>query len=157
MATQYPILKLPTENFDRGRSLCRLGFPFVEVTSTYDEANNSFAFANAQLVFFPNEGIFTRGRDAGRTPDGKHPVLFVETSSPGLRGQSGGPIFDADGRIWAIQSSTTHIALGFNPTITVNGRQTVEHQFINLGIGIHAATIVSVLDDLGVAYQVSAD
>ena len=96
MATEYPVLKLPTSGFDRGRSLCRLGFPFVEVTSTYDEANNSFAFANAQLVFFPNEGIFTRILDAGRTPDGKHPVMFVETSSPGLRGQSGGPIFDSD-------------------------------------------------------------
>lgn len=39
--------------------------------------------------------------------------MFIETSTPRLRGQSGGPIFDVNGAIWAIQSQTHHLKLGF--------------------------------------------
>ena len=37
--------------------------------------------------------------------------------------------------------------------IKINGRETVEHQFINLGLGVHPETIVAVLQDLGVAFE----
>jgi hypothetical protein len=38
-------------------------------------------------------------------------VKFIETSTPGLRGQSGGPLFDAKGEIWGIQSRTNFLEL----------------------------------------------
>jgi hypothetical protein len=68
-------------------------------------------------------------------------AVFLETSSPGLGGQSGGPIFDEHGTIWAIQSRTIHLELGFSPSVTTNGRTTVEHQFLNLGLGSDIAEI----------------
>ena len=38
-------------------------------------------------------------------------ITMFETTSPGLRGQSGGPIFSPDGLIYGIQSMTKHIDL----------------------------------------------
>ena len=35
-------------------------------------------------------------------------------STPGLRGQSGGPLFDTNGIIYGMQSSTRHLHLGFD-------------------------------------------
>jgi hypothetical protein len=156
-ASSFPVFKNPGIEFHQGTSLCRLGFPFLQVDSSFDEARNAFALSSYQLPFFPVDGIFTRELDYGRTKDGAHPILYMETTSPGLRGQSGGPIYDVQGRIWGLQSRTQHIPLGFDPKITVNGREMVEHQFMNLGQGVHPETIISVLTSLGVAHQVSPD
>jgi Trypsin-like peptidase domain len=153
----YPVFKDPTTGIEPGVSLCRMGFPFPDVRTTYDVDTGHFTMVDPKLVFFPNEGIMTRLIDAGRTRDGAHPILSIETSSPGLKGQSGGPVYDRDGRVWGIQSRTTHIPLGFDPTITIEGKQVVEHQFLNLGVAVHVATVISVLSSLGVAHQVSQD
>ena len=59
-----------------GRSLCRLGFPFNNTATTFDEVSRTFTLA-PQMTFFPNDGIFTRSRVKGTTADGKHDVLFV--------------------------------------------------------------------------------
>ena len=77
---------------------------------------------------------------------------IVETSSPGLMGQSGGPTFDSEGRIWAMQSKTTHYPLGFPP-----GQKNQEHQFLNAGWGTHAETIINFFDTIGVEYNLSED
>jgi hypothetical protein len=152
-----PVLKNPSASLDPGTSLCRLGFPFHEVKAAYDEATNRFSLEGPPLTHFPIEGIFTRSIDAGQSADGKHRVKFVETSSPGLKGQSGGPIYDIRGRVWGIQSRTYHVPLGFNPDVEVNGRKVVEHQFINLGVGTHPETLVAALGDLNVAFEISED
>ena len=75
--------------------------------------------------------------------------LLFETSAPGLRGQSGGPIFDGDGRIWGIQSETTSYELGFSPEV----KGEPEHQFLNVGKAVDSSTVCSFLDGLGVSYQ----
>ncbi|MCQ2070262.1 MAG: serine protease, partial [archaeon] len=67
---------------------------------------------------------------------------YVETTTPGMRGQSGGPIFDTAGRIYAMQSRTEHIPLGFE----------VGNQFMNIGMGVHGGTIRQVLDARKVDY-----
>ncbi|RVB74795.1 MULTISPECIES: hypothetical protein [unclassified Mesorhizobium] len=41
---KYPVFKDPTRNFKQGRSLCKVGFPFHQVTPTYDAATESFVF-----------------------------------------------------------------------------------------------------------------
>ena len=64
------------------------------------------------MVFFPNEGILTRilcGEDGQ--------PRFIETSNPGLMGQSGGPIFETRGTLWGVQSHTSHLPLGFSPGV----------------------------------------
>lgn len=92
----FPVFKNPF-SLRPGTSLCRLGFPFHEIAATFDEARQRFALAPDALPIprFPIEGIFTR-EQIGVHLNGIN-VKFVETSSPGLGGQSGGPIFDVNG------------------------------------------------------------
>ncbi len=142
-----------------GESLCRLGFPFHAVDASYDEASDRFRLAADALPIprFPNEGIMTRflhDFSATRVP---FDVRFVETSSPGLRGQSGGPIFDTDGHVWGIQAHTTHVPLGFDPELEVGGRTVVEHQFMNVGVGASGDTVAAFLDHVGVSVATTAD
>ena len=144
---QYPTIKNPAVGMRQGRSLCRLGFPFHQIDVKFDRATSAFAMSQ-QFTFFPLDGIFTRTVEVASSAAGKYPLKFVETSSPGLMGQSGGPLFDVGARIWGIQSRTKHVALGF---------KTVENQVINLGDAVHCETLVAILTDLGVPFDLSAD
>jgi hypothetical protein len=152
----YPVIKNPAVGMRQGTSLCRLGFPFHDIQASFESATKQFTM-NQQFTFFPLDGIFTRVLDIGTTAPGGYPHKYVETSTPGLRGQSGGPLFDVNGRLWGIQSRTRHIPLGFNPTIDDGRTKTVEHQFINLGEAVHCETLVAILTDIGVAFDLSAD
>jgi hypothetical protein len=101
--------------------------------------------------------MLTRNVYTGRTPSG---VLlgFIETSTPGLMGQSGGPIFDKDGVVWAIQSHTQTRLSGFEakvPPGLPDAGQTV-HQFLSAGRGTHPATVYGLLSEAGVAHSLSA-
>jgi len=104
---------------------------------------------------FPINGIFTRTRSFGKTRNGLYGIKYIETSSPGLRGQSGGPIFDVHGTVWSIQSRTEHLPLGFSPTIEKGGKTVVEHQFLNVGLGVHPSTIYDFLKHSGIEFSVS--
>jgi hypothetical protein len=151
--SDYPVFKDPTKDFRRGASLCKLGFPFVRITPTFDEATSKFHIPAEQsaIPFFPIEGIFTREL-AIPPPDPPPPyrLAFVETSSPGLRGQSGGPTFDTNGAIWAIQVRTQHQPLGFSPEVKDGGKAVKEHQFLNTGLGVHVETVLGLLNEVGV-------
>ena len=155
----YPVLKDPTSNFHIGTSLCKLGFPFHEIKATFDEPKKSFALAPGclPLPLFPLEGIYTRNVVAGKSKDGKYDLKFLETSSPGLRGQSGGPIFDRNGIVWAIQSKTAHFPLGFSPKIQRGGKEVEENQFLNVGWGVHPELLIAFLRDNGVPFRSSND
>ncbi len=153
LAGPYRVFKNPEVGFRPGRSLCRFGFAFEQLSVSFDPARSVFALDKPGLTLFPIEGILTRLI----SPAPGSPPVFIETSSPGLRGQSGGPVCDARGRIWGIQSRTAHLALGFNPTVTVDGRTVEEHQFINLGWAVHVRPILEVLRARGIAVNVSAD
>jgi S1-C subfamily serine protease len=137
-----------------GASLCKLGFPFHDIKTTFNEATASFSLppGTVPVPRFPIDGIGTRF-NLMNFPDGSA-VKLIETSSPGLRGQSGGPIFDIEGNICAMQIKTNHYPLGFNPEIEINGRKTVEPQFINVGVGVTSETILSFLNANHVAVEV---
>lgn len=149
----YPVFKNPSV-LKNGTSLCKLGYPFYDVKASFNEANNSFVFDPSifPIPRFPIEGIFTRNIKAGKSADGQHDIRFIETSSPGLRGQSGGPIFDVEGRIWAIQSQTRHLPLGFAPRLKKGNVEIEENQFLNVGWGVHLETILAFMDRNGVKY-----
>lgn len=152
----YPILKRP-ETLDIGTSLCKLGYPFHKIEATFDEKTGAFRLApnSVPLPRFPLEGIYTRNVRAGKSKDGKYDIEFLETSSPGLRGQSGGPVFDIKGTVWAIQSRTMHFPLGFSPKILKSGKEIEENQFLNVGWGVHPRLIVTILKENKVKFKMS--
>lgn len=154
----YPVFKNPS-HLRFGTSLCKLGFPFYVLTPTFDENANVFNLPPDAFPMprFPIEGIYTRNILVGKSRDGETDILFLETSSPGLRGQSGGPIFDTQGRIWGIQSSTIHLDLGFSPEVDRNGRRVTEHQFLNVGIGVHPEMLVAFFRQHGIDFALSDD
>jgi hypothetical protein len=146
----YPVFKDPRKDFEPGRSLCKLGFPFHGVQSSWNAEKQSFELAKGALPMprFPLEGMFTRTSEiiiegADKPP---YPIKYVETSTPGLKGQSGGPTFDVHGTIWAIQAKTSHLPLGFSG----------QNQFLNVGLGVHPDTMFPVFDQAGIKYEVSA-
>ena len=152
----YPVFKTPGEDYAPGRSLCRLGFPFHEFAPGWDEARGAFVLPREALPMplFPIEGMLTRFLSSpppGAT-DGEN-GRYIETSSPGLEGQSGGPIFDTDSAVWAIQSHTRHLSLGFRPRAPGEPKGPVAHQFLNVGVGAHAEAVLALLDEAGVSHE----
>ena len=101
------------------------------------------------------EGLYTRTLQAGKSGDGRYDIKFLETSSPGLKGQSGGPILDANGTVWGVQSRTDNYQYGFIARTERNGMEVEEDQSINLGVGIHPELIVSFLTDNGIRFYLS--
>jgi hypothetical protein len=154
----YPIFKDPSKNFDPGTSLCKLGFPFHSFEPTWNKEREMFELPPRALPMprFPIDGIFTRTAEVvieGSEPP-PFPVRYVETSSPGLKGQSGGPTVDVKGTIWAIQAKTINFPLGFDPSVPGKKDQT-EHQFLNVGLGVHPITIFGLFNQVGIKFQVS--
>jgi hypothetical protein len=154
-AGHFPKFKRPN-GLRPGTSLLKLGYPFHTARSEWDEATHRFRFERDGLALMPIEGIFTRnvrlGTPAG-TPEPDYPNLRLETSSPGLRGQSGGPTVDRYGVVWAIQSQTQHFDLGFSPTKHEGNKATIEHQFFNAGWGIHPKTPEVLFERAGVVVE----
>jgi hypothetical protein len=150
----YPIFKNPETGYDAGVSLCRLGFPFHEIEPTYNEQTQGFLLppGATPLPLFPNEGLLTRFIDVVPYDDATgialpappFPVRMFETSTAALPGQSGGPIFDARGVVWGIQSSTVSYELELN---------TDERQYYHVGVGVHVETILALFKEHGIEYQ----
>jgi hypothetical protein len=150
----YPEFKDSASPLRPGTSLCRLGFPFHDIKATFAGGNFQLPPDTFPIPFFPIEGIFTRNLLGPQTSDGKYTAKFIETSSPGLKGQSGGPIFDSTGVVWGIQSQTVSLPLGFSPSVALRGKQIAEHQFLNVGVGVHPEIIAAFLKDVGVKFLV---
>jgi trypsin-like peptidase len=154
---KYPVFKSAATDFEPGTSLCRMGFPFHSIEPIWDDTIQAFHLppGAVPLPLFPIEGIFTRnaefvfapgpGQPAPQTQP-QFPHRMIETSSPGIRGQSGKPIFDTEGRVWGIQSMTTSFPLEFS---------TNEKQYLNVGLGIHPDTIFAFFDECKIKYQTS--
>ena len=169
---EYPVFISPAA-VKTGRSVCKLGFPFYDIQATF--SGNAFRYDPGLFPIprFPYEGMVTRIISGGTIPAGSgslgsraeaalppgqdsapapREILWIETSSPGLRGQSGGPVFDKAGRVWGIQSMTRHLPLGFSPTLQKNGVTVEENQFINLGWFAHIQAVLNFLDQHGIRY-----
>jgi len=139
----------------QGRFLCRLGYPFPEFTNfQYNKDTDDIEWTNIGQTTtprFPIEGMLTRNLiDGGK-------VFGIELSTPGLRGQSGGPVFNKQGLVCGMQSSTNHLHLGFDmksfeykangETIKVNNQP-----FLHVGHCIHADIIKEFLNSNGIKY-----
>jgi len=98
------------------------------------------------------DGILTRNVNVVHESDSVT-ARFIEMSTPGLRGQSGGPVFDVNGVVWAVQSQTRHLELGFQPTTEHHGKRVQENQFLNVGLASHVSEIVKLFETAGVTYN----
>jgi hypothetical protein len=152
----FPVFKKTVGELPIGASLCRMGFPFWELNPEWDEAQQKFKITqNFPVPLFVNEGILSRMFEArlvdqaGNTlPKPPFPLRAIETSNPGLLGQSGGPIFDPNGVIWGIQTAVKSYPLDLD---------TEGKQYYNVGIGCHAETVVGLLKSRNVEHAISDD
>jgi len=153
----YPVFKDPSRGILPGVSLARLGYPFQPINPTWDTAQSRFNLPlSASPPVFLNEGVLSRMIDLqfpNQLPS-PFPLQWIETSSPGLKGQSGGPIFDMEGVVWGIQSNTQSYPLGFDPD-DPNYKGKKLHQFLNVGRGVHPTTIAEFLKAQGVKHSLS--
>ena len=139
----------------QGKMLCRLGFPFPEFTNyRYNESTDQIEWTTegiAQSPRFPLEGMVTRFLGDGTG------VVGIELSTPGLRGQSGGPLFDSNGVVYGMQYATKHLHLGFDlidKEIMVNNKvkKVTDYSFIHLGQCIHVEIIKNFLREHNVPF-----
>ena len=73
-------------------------------------------------------------------------------STPGLKGQSGGPLFDINGFIYGMQYATNHLHLGFdmkNKEITSEGKKikVTNQPFLHVGHCVHVDQIKEFLTE----------
>ncbi len=137
-----------TTKIKQGKYLCRLGFPFPEFNNfTYNAATDDIEWTKEGISHsprFPIEGMVTRFLAE------QNQVYGIELSTPGLRGQSGGPLFDEKGTVYGMQFSTKHLHLGFDlvdKEIMINNgiKKISDYSFLHLGQCIHADTIKAFL------------
>ena len=153
---RLPVFKNPSEGYEPGRSLCKLGFPLHRIEPEFDEQANTFTLpaGAVPLPMFPLDGMFTRVISTRAPGSGEgDPFSFIETSTPSLLGQMGGPVFDSDAVVWGIQSHTMHHPLGFRPQVPGGPSGHVEHQFLNTGLAVHASVIRNFLDAEGIDHE----
>lgn len=157
LTSGFPVFLQNDQETQPGQLLCRLGFPFPEFTnfqlnSELDQLEWTKT-GQPRSPRFPIEGMVTRflGDKNGK-------VYGIEMSTPGLRGQSGGPLFDQEGRIAGMQSRTKHLHLGFDiedKEVIAHGKvkKVNDYAFIHLGECIHVSVLKEFMDQQGVSYQ----
>lgn len=142
---EFPRFSAETSPPPHGRFLCRIGFPFPEFTHfAYDQTTDSIGWVAggvAETPFFPTEGMVTRHvRDATG-------ITGFEMSTPGLRGQSGGPVVDASGVVHGMQSATFHLDLNFDVRMPVRRGHTTQTikstPFLHVGRAVAASALTS--------------
>jgi hypothetical protein len=138
-----------TSKIEQGKYLCRLGFPFPEFNNyKYEETVDDIQFdqtKRAIVPIFPIDGIITRNVVENNE------LMGIEMSTPGLRGQSGGPLFDENGIVYGMQQSTKHLYLGFDiedKELLIKGelKKINDYAFLHLGQCIRVDIIKDFLE-----------
>lgn len=152
----YPVFPKEEQQLRPGMFLCRLGYPFPEFNNyTYDEESKALTWTETGIQdspLFPTEGMLTRhivDKDGAR--------IQFELSTPGLKGQSGGPAFDSAGRIWGIQSETVPRDMNMDVEQDVirqgKKKKVKESAFLHLGYCIDIRVIKRFMLEHSVDFQ----
>ena len=152
---EHAIFLKDSSSTRQGEFLCRLGFPFPEFTNfKFNEANDDIEWTQEGITAsprFPIDGMVTRFLAD------ENGLYGIELSTPGLRGQSGGPLFNKGGIVYGMQFSTKHLHLGFDlidKEIVSNNKlkKVSDYSFLHLGQCINADTIKAFLKEKNVKY-----
>lgn len=155
LCTSFPLFAVVGGDLKAGKFLCRLGYPFPEFNNfACDPDTNSIKWTDKgqqSTPWFPIEGMVTR-----RLADDDQ-VIGFEMSTPGLRGQSGGPVFDSEGRVWGMQVATAHLDLDFdvNQEVIRNGNKSRarDNAFLHVGRCVHVDILKAFMTEHGVRFQ----
>jgi len=156
LCESFPIFAKNGSDLKQGKYLCRLGFPFAEFTNfAYDSNEDKIHWTTTgrkDTPRFPIEGMVTR-----HLIDDKKNIIGFELSTPGLRGHSGGPAFDTEGKVWGMQASTAHLDLNFdvNQEVIRKGlkKKVSDHAFLHVGYCIHVNIIKEFMPKHKVDFQ----
>lgn len=138
-----------------GKFLVRSGYAFPEFDNyKIDIQTDKLVFTskgNTNTPMFSNEGMISR------LVANKNELYGIELSTPGIKGTSGGPLYDENGIIFGIQSLSKHYHLGFdiiNQNVLIgNEYQNVSnYPFISLGECISVNIIKDFLKENGIKY-----
>ena len=146
--SMYPTFAKDGGELKQGKTLCRLGYPFPEFTNfKYNARADEIEWTDqGQDVTprFPIDGMVTR-----HLVDASGSINGFEMSTPGLRGQSGGPAFDTEGKVWGMQALTHHLDLDFDVDQAVlRGGRTERRRnsaFLHVGNCIHVESLKSAM------------
>lgn len=140
---------------NQGSALARIGFPFVTFNNfVYNSKTDNLSFTQETkpLVTFVIDGIVSQNHNENVNPSIKRTHLILST--PGLKGQSGGPLYDINGLIAGIQSQTKTRDIDFTVPIAYNGMNYVIPQFLNVGVCISSEVIKDFLQKNNVKFYV---
>lgn len=151
----FPTFAADTSKLKQGEAICRIGFPFPEFTNyEYDVDSDKIKWNDKGRKGnprFPIEGMLTRFVSGE-----KGEVFAFELSTPGLRGQSGGPAFDVDARVWGMQFQTTHLDLNFDIDQEVfrqgAKRHVTDSAFLHVGRCTHVDILKSFMRENNVSF-----
>ncbi len=155
LCNSFPIFHKDASAIEPGNFVCRIGFPFVEFTNyEYDSDSDSVKWTSGGRMDtprFPIEGMITRIITREKK------VIGFELSRPGLRGQSGGPVFDTDAKIIGMQSATAHLDLNFDVEQDVirkgKKKKVKDHAFLHVGQCIHVNILKNFMNENEVEFQ----
>jgi len=156
LCNEFPTFAKDSSLIKQGKSLCRLGYPFPEFSNyQYNKDIDNIEWlptGKDTSPKFPMDGMITRFLAD------ENKVFGIEMSTPGLKGQSGGPLFDAEGTIYGMQFATNSLHLGFdvvNKEITVNNKKkkVSDYSFIHLGLCVHIDIIKDFLRSLNIKFN----
>jgi hypothetical protein len=155
LCDNFPVFPKDTSGLIPGKFLCRLGFPFAEYSNfKYDKSTDSISWTKTGKQIspqFPLDGMVTRRLSKGKE------IIGFEMSTPGLRGQSGGPAFDTEGIVWGMQSMTKHLDLNFDVNLEVvrdgQKKKINESAILHVGHCIHIDQIKDFLKLHKVSFQ----
>jgi len=143
-----------------GEQLCRLGFPFPELGSAiYNGLTDDIEWGESGTLNtprFPTDGMVTRHVAAnGR-------VHAIELSTPGIKGQKGGPVFNKNAVVYGMQYETRQLNLGYHfdekgvPLRDINAKNGTQAHF-QVGHCLSAEIIKEFLRDNNVRYYTESD
>ncbi len=142
-------------NINPGKFLVRSGYAFPEFDNyKIDIKTNKLLFTNngkQNTPLFSNEGMISR------LVGNEKEIIGIELSTPGIKGTSGGPLYDENGIVYGMQSLSKHYHLGFDiveENALVNGEYTKvsNYPFISLGECVSIKVIKDFLKENNIKY-----